>query len=58
VECPQLFQEATMVPMSDPGPVVMVDMGDGTTKGRDLPQASTDLAEALKVGRRTWVIVE
>jgi len=46
------------LPMSDSGPVVIVDMVDGTAKGKDLPQAITDLAEALKVGRKTWVIIE
>jgi hypothetical protein len=33
-------------------------MMDGTTKGKDLPQAISDLADALKVGRKTWAIIE
>ena len=44
--------------MSDSGPVVVVDMMNGTAIGQGLPQAITDLAEALKIGRKTWVIVE
>jgi len=46
------------LPVSDSSPAMMVDMVDGTAMGQDLSLAIMDLAGALKVRRKAWVIIE
>lgn len=46
------------LPTSDPEQPVLVDLSSGSAKSRALAEVSAALAEALKNGRRAWVVVE
>jgi len=46
------------LPASDPEQAVLVDLINGSAKSRTLPDASAALVEAMKNGRKAWVVFE
>ena len=46
------------LPLRSEDPVPMVDLCDGTTRGKQLSEAMMDLAQAVKDGRKVWVVME
>ncbi|OQA38552.1 MAG: transcriptional repressor DicA [Acidobacteria bacterium ADurb.Bin340] len=46
------------LPLGHEEPVQMVDLVNGTTRGKQLSEAMMDLAQAVKDGRKVWVVME
>ena len=52
------FPRSVSLPISDADPIVVVDLVDGTSKGKQLSEAMMVLVESVKAGRRVWVVME
>ncbi len=52
------FPRSVSLPISDSDPIVVVDLIDGTSKGKQLSEAMMVLVESVKAGRRVWVVME
>jgi DNA-binding XRE family transcriptional regulator len=52
------FPRSVSLPISDSDPIVVVDLVDGTSKGKQLSEAMMVLVESVKAGRRVWVVME
>ena len=46
------------LPKGDPEPVVVVDLADGSSKGKPLSEAMMVLVQGVKDGRKVWVVME
>jgi len=46
------------LPIRTEEPVQIVDLADGTTRGKQLDQAMMDLAQAVREQRKVWVVLE
>ena len=52
------FPRSVSLPLCDSDPIVVVDLLDGTSKGKQLSEAMMVLVESVKAGRRVWVVME
>ncbi len=52
------FPRSVSLPSTDSDPIAVVDLVDGSSKGRQLSEAMMVLVEAVKGGRRVWVVME
>jgi transcriptional regulator with XRE-family HTH domain len=52
------FPRSVSLPICDSDPIVVVDLMDGTSKGKQLSEAMMVLVESVKAGRRVWVVME
>ncbi len=46
------------LPLGHEEPIQMVDLVNGSTRGKQLSEAMMDLAQAVKDGRKVWVVME
>jgi len=46
------------LPIGEADPIAVVDLVDGSSKGKQLSEAMMVLVEAVKAGRRVWVVME
>jgi hypothetical protein len=52
------FPRSVSLPIVDADPIVVVDLVDGSSKGKQLSEAMMVLVESVKAGRRVWVVME
>jgi transcriptional regulator with XRE-family HTH domain len=52
------FPRSVSLPASSEEAVVVVDLGDGSSKGKQLSEAMMSLVQGVKDGRRVWVVLE
>jgi len=52
------FPRSVSLPSSESDPVVVVDLADGSSKGKQLSEAMMVLVESVKSGRHVWIVME
>ena len=52
------FPRSVSLPAGSEDVVMVVDLGDGSTKGKQLSEAMMSLVQGVKDSRRVWVVLE
>lgn len=52
------FPRGVSLPLSDSEPIVVVDLANGSSRGKQLSEAMMILVEGVKAGRKIWVVME